>query len=333
MEETHPLPDYAADYLDGLVLKNRQPSTIKRYTYDLEDFFRWMKKKYNDTSIDKWQNLTGADLDDFFAHLIDERHYTSSTVNRILTVLKQLYRFQAAKGAIYENPMENMTIAPGTPRALIPSDFMTGKEKDILLAVVPGNKGLTENQLKGRHLLIDRNLSIFYLLMEYGLTLHELASLKMKDMHFEDNTLFIPSVSSRSRRIPISTDVKKQIYKYIKQVPDPVRPRYKSHDPLFAAFDFQRLTYRWVYETEQPKGLTEIAIQKMIREEVKRAELRKGLSAQHMRNSAVLTKLLLGWPEEKIMDTFGFKTPVSLRRYQTFLHQYEDELELAGGGK
>ncbi len=331
MEETGNLPGYAADYLDELILKNRQPSTIKRYTYDLEDFFRWMKKEYKDTSIDKWQHLTGADLDLFFTHLINERHYTSSTVNRILTVLKQLYRHQAKKGAISENPLESMTIAPGAPRSLVPSDFMTGKEKELLLSVVPAKKGLTENQLKGRHLLVDRNLSIFFLLMEYGLTLHELASLKMKDMHFEDNTLYIPSVSSRSRRIPISSDVKKQIYKYIKQIPEPVRPRYKSHDPLLAAFDFQRLTYRWVYETEQPKGLTEIAIQKMIREEVKRAGLRKGLSAQHMRNSAVLAKLLLGWPEEKMLEVFGFKTPVSLRRYQTFLEQYGDGLELADG--
>ncbi|EEL61798.1 Phage integrase [Bacillus cereus F65185] len=34
------------------------------------------------------------------------------------------------------------------------------------------------------------------------------------------------------------------------------------------AFDFNRGTYRWVYEKDAPKGLSEVAIQKMIRLEV-----------------------------------------------------------------
>lgn len=85
------------------------------------------------------------------------------------------------------------------------------------------------------------------------------------------------------------------------------------------AFDFNRGTYRWVYENDAPKALSEVAIQKMIRLEVKRAELGRRISAQQMRNTFILRLIKQGINEDELVNKIGFKTKVSLKRYYQYL--------------
>ncbi|WLR52418.1 site-specific integrase [Bacillus tianshenii] len=309
------LPDDVVSYLEYLAAQGRRPSTIKRYKYDLEDFFRYMNEQQKDPK--KWKTFSNEDYHTFFHILLTERHYSLATMKRMHTVLKRLNRFYQIK----HNPPEiSMHLEK---KRLGADDFIQEAEKEKLLQTVVSTKGLTDNQLKARHLLFDRNLSIVRLLLDYGLTLHELASLRMKDVHFERNELDIPSVSSLARTIKLSDEDKQLLYRYLKTIPEPVRPRYHSHDPLFAAFDFQRCTYRWVYEKDAPKRLTEIAIQKMIREEIARAGLRKGISAQHMRNTCIINQIQEGLSAEDIQRHFGFKTPLSLKRFYNYLSTRE----------
>lgn len=67
----------------------------------------------------------------------------------------------------------------------------------------------------------------------------------------------------------LNEEDKLHLYNYYKTIPEPVRPKYHSNDPLFVAFDFTHGTYHWRYEDDAPKFLTEISVQKMIRLEVK----------------------------------------------------------------
>ncbi len=106
---------------------------------------------------------------------------------------------------------------------------------------------------------MDRNIAILNLLIDYGLSLQELTALTMHHVHFETNTLSIPATAGVERTITLTHEDKKQLYTYYKSIPEPVRPKYHSNDPLFVAFDFNRGTYRWVYENDAPKGLTEAA--------------------------------------------------------------------------
>ncbi len=94
---------------------------------------------------------------------------------------------------------------------------------------------------------------------------------------------------------------------------------------LFVAFDFNRGTYRWVYENDAPKALTEIAIQKMIRLEVAIANLRKGISGQHFRNTYILNLIKKETPESEIIKLAGFKSKISLKRYY-HMHKIEKRL-------
>ncbi len=324
LKEEAVLPDYAEKYLLSLKQKNRQPSTLKRYRYDLIDIFEWIKFKHKSTSLTTWCRLTPNEIEEYFHLLLIQRKYKIRTFKRVATVVNQLYRFTIENGWANLNPMENIVMPELKETDLSYTDFLSDVEVKKLLHIIHSSSGLTEKQKKARAYLNGRNHSIVILFLYYGLTLQEVIGLKMKDIHFENNTIDIISASSLSRTITIRQEDKLHLYHYYKTIPKPVLPRYHSHDPFFLAFDFQRYTYRWVYESDQPKGLTEIALQKMLREEVKRAGLRKGISAQHLRHTYVLTKLKSGVAAENIIQQLGLKSPIAIKRYLTYLENTLD---------
>ena len=270
-----------------LLNKGRKPSTIKRYVYDIEDFGHWLEKNKKLPSSNIWATLCTKDYEDYFSDLKKNRHYSEKTMHRVFIVLN---------------------------------------EEKRLKHIVTSLEGLSEKQRPVRPLLMDRNIAILNLLIDYGLSLQELTALTMHHVHFETNTLSIPATAGVERTISLTSEDKKQLYTYYKSIPEPVRPKYHSNDPLFVAFDFNRGTYRWVYENDAPKGLTEIAIQKMIRLEVSRANLRKGISGQHFRNTYILNLIKKETPESEIIKLAGFKSKISLKRYYQYAENRKNAL-------
>ncbi|EOW9529932.1 tyrosine-type recombinase/integrase [Bacillus cytotoxicus] len=317
--ETTKLHDTVQAFSTFLLSKGRKPSTIKRYVYDIEDFGHWLKKNKRLPSSNIWSTLCTKDYEDYFYDLKMKRHYSEKTMHRVFIVLNRLYQFLNLP-----NPLKNMEIVIQPNRALRDEDFISSEEEQRLKRIVTSLEGLSEKQRSVRPLLIDRNISILILLIDYGLSLQELVSLNMHHIHFETNSISVPAVSGIERTVILTIDDKKQLYTYYKNIPEPVRPNYHSDDPFFIAFDFNRGTYRWVYENDAPKALTEIAIQKMIRLEVKRANLRKGISSQHFRNTFILRLIKQQTPEQEIIKLVGFKSKISLKRYYHYATQTEN---------
>lgn len=171
-----------------------------------------------------------------------------------------------------DSPLDEFHLSLIPDQSLSDSDFITEAEEKLLKHTVLSPKGLTERRAKYRPLIMDRNACIINLIVNYGLSLQELISLNMSHIQFARNTLVVPGEDTQ------------QLYKYYTTIPEPVRPRQHTDNPLFVAFDFNRGTYRWVYEKDAPKALSEVAVQKMIRLEVKRAAVNRRISAQQMRN-------------------------------------------------
>jgi site-specific recombinase XerD len=313
-EFQHTIQSFAA-YLTS---KGRKQSTIKRYVYDIEDFLSWLKHNQNVSSNNIWPSLHTKDYENYFFDLKTKRNYSEKTMHRVFIVLNRMYQYLQLSTPELINPLKDMELVIQPDRALRDEDFISNQEIQKLKHILVSLEGLSEKQLPARPFLIDRNVCIIMLLLDYGLSLQELISLNMRHIHFETNTLTIPPVSGITRTLMLTADDKKKLYKYYKVIPEPVRPKYHTFDPLFVAFDFNRNTYRWVYENDAPKALTEIAVQKMIRQEVARAGLRKGISGQHFRNTFILQLIQQGVPEQDIMKKMGFKTKLSLKRYYTY---------------
>ncbi|MEH7754994.1 phage integrase N-terminal SAM-like domain-containing protein [Bacillus toyonensis] len=293
--------------------KGRKPSTIKRYIYDVENFIQWMHQTNKFTNNIIWESLQKRDFESFFNYLKADRQYSDKTIHRIYIVLNRLYEYLDLP-----SPIEGIIHIDPPDRALRREDFVSFQEEKRLKEVISSLEGLTEKQRSTRPIILERNISIITLLLDYGLSLKELVSLQMIHVHFENNTLSIPEDSKVNRIIHLKEENKLHLYNYYKTIPEPVRPKYHSNDPLFIAFDFTRGTYHWSYDNDAPKFLTEISIQKMIRLEVKRANLRKGISAQHFRNTFILRSIQGNTPYEQVMQQIGFKSNLSLKRYYDY---------------
>lgn len=283
-----------------LLDKGRKSSTIKRYVYDIEDFGQWLQESKRLPLHNIWTTLNTEDYEEYFNVLKKQRNYSDKTIHRVYIVLSRLYQYLALP-----NPIKDMNLIVQPNRALRDEDFISKTEEKRLKYILTSLEGLTEKQRSVRPILMDRNIAVVHLLINNGLSLQELVGLQMKNVHFENNMILIPGIVGIERNIVLTEDDKKILFNYYKTIPEPVRPNYHSNDPLFVAFDFTRKTYHWSYENDAPKTLTEIAVQKMIRLEVERANIRKGISAQHLRNTFILRLIENKVLEEEIIKQVG----------------------------
>ncbi|EIT86893.1 hypothetical protein A374_04944 [Fictibacillus macauensis ZFHKF-1] len=315
------VPPYMKDYLASLHAKGRRESTIKRYFYDLNDVAAWMRVVKGDDSFFVYERLTTDEVQSYFDFLTNERAYSMRTLKRVLTVAKQMEQFYVERNKLSYNRAKQVQLHQEEITPFETLDFVSDQELAQLKDIITSEEGLTENQQKYRHLLMERNLSIFTLLAQYGLTLQEITSIKMRHINFVHHELAVYSNGQRSRILPLTKADHQLLYSYWENIPSPVRPALYSGDAFFVAFDYQRGTYRWVYSDHAPKPLTEIAVQKMMRLEVERGGLRKGISAQHLRRTCILKQLQAGEAYETVQSWFGFKTPLSLNRFIAYLEQ------------
>ncbi|OIJ13083.1 hypothetical protein BKP37_11250 [Anaerobacillus alkalilacustris] len=310
------LPSFVKEFLFHLVQKKRKSSTIRRYIYDLEDFFLWLHTEKKDLTFSTFANLSSTDINNYFNILTKTRNYQPRTTKRIQIVLNQLYKYYDNQG-LSKNPIHKISkIEIGEP-LMMAEDFLTEQEIIHLFTSIRSYDGLSENQLKTRHFIVNRNEGIFILFLYYGLTLQELTGIQMTNIHFETNSIDITN-PKKLRQIKITPEHKQILYKYYHTIPIPVRPRYHEDDPFFVAFDFQRGTYRWVYDNNKPKRLTNIAIQRMIQKEITRSGLRKGISAQHFRNTFILKEIEKGKTISLLKEDLGLQTDLSLNKFFRF---------------
>ncbi|PHC01198.1 integrase [Bacillus toyonensis] len=312
---TKEFQDTVQHFSSFLLDKGRKPSTIKRYAYDIEDFGQWLQESKRHPLHNIWTTLNTEDYEEYFNVLKKQRNYSDKTIHRVYIVLSRLYQYLALP-----NPMEDMNLIVQPNRALRDEDFISKTEEKRLKYILTSLEGLTEKQRSVRPLLMDRNIAVVHLLINNGLSLQELVGLQMKNVHFENNTISVPGILGIKRTILLTEDDKKILFNYYKTIPKPVRPKYHSNDPLFVAFDFTRKTYHWSYDNDAPKALTEIAVQKMIRLEVERAKVRKGISAQHLRNTFILRLIKNEVLEGEIIKQVGFRSKLSLKRYYDYIH-------------
>ncbi|AIK35333.1 hypothetical protein BG07_5747 (plasmid) [Bacillus pseudomycoides] len=244
---TKEFQDTVQHFSSFLLNKGRKPSTIKRYVYDIEDFGHWLQKSKKLPTCNIWTTLNKKDFEAYFYDLKKKRQYSDKTMHRVYIVLNRLYQYLKLP-----NPLEGMQLSIQPNRALRDEDFITKEEERTLKSILSPLEGLTEKQRSVRPVLMDRNISIVHLLIHNGLSLQELVGLQMKHVHFENNTISVPGIVGIERTILLTEDDKKRLFNYYKIIPEPVRPRYHSNEPLFVAFDFTRNTYRWSYENDAP---------------------------------------------------------------------------------
>lgn len=205
------IQDTIKGFSSYLLNKGRKPSTVKRYIYDIEGFIQWLhlSKRFNKNDV--WESLHKIDFEAFFTYLKDDRQYSDKTTHRIYVVLNRLYDYLDLP-----SPIEAVIHIEQSDRKLREEDFISFEEEKRLKEVTASLIGLTEKQRSVRPMILERNMSIISLLLDYGLSLQELVSLQMQHVHFESNTLSIPEDSKINRKVHLEEKHKLYLYNYYK---------------------------------------------------------------------------------------------------------------------
>lgn len=159
----------------------KSEKTVKDYMFYLKDFLHFIYDGDKDFSLNEviplMQDITKDDIDEYIVHLFEDRKLKNTSVNKILSALKSLYKELEAKGL--ENPIKYTKLFPVTRNI---ENVLKISISDIK-KIIGLYKVDTEKQY--------RNITILYTLFYTGMRSKELLTLKFK--HFlkrEDNYFF-----------------------------------------------------------------------------------------------------------------------------------------------
>lgn len=191
----HPVIQPFLDYLK--FEKRYSRHTIISYETDLVSFFNYIEAQYGQLSIDQ---LSHTYIRSWLASLKDEG-LTGKTINRKISSLKSLFKYQLKAGVIKQTPMVKI-ISPKNEKRL-PS-FVADKDIYTLFNHVEFSdnwQGKTERLL----------MMLFY---NTGMRLSEVINVKDSYINFSNHTLKILGKGNKERIVPISPEVAEEIKTY-----------------------------------------------------------------------------------------------------------------------
>jgi len=195
---SHNLTDAHRQFIKYLVDSGRSQSTVLAYGKDVEQIIEFIAPK-GKQAIDE---LLPGDVEEFKKSLQDKR-YTSKSIARKLNSVKAFFRYLIAENMATSNPAETV-IHPKI--AIDPPKFLSKTEYRALRDASRGD---------------TRMFAIIELLLQTGMRISELAELRMEDIDFDRNTLFIrPQASRESRKVPLNKSAKTALQSYLQ-----IRPK------------------------------------------------------------------------------------------------------------
>ncbi|RHB51958.1 tyrosine-type recombinase/integrase [Exiguobacterium sp. AM39-5BH] len=322
----YPLPEYIEAYLFHLGASGRQPSTLKRYRYDLIDVHKYFHdhnveldapEAWLAVPLESWKTF----VNDF---LIEEKQYQQATVARIVTVINSL--------TVFLNPLRKKMLAYAQPAHTLTIDQIAlPTEFSKLVRTIRSTSGLSENQLQAHPYLVNRNELIVTLFYKYGLRVHHIIRLRMNDLHLASHEFDVYDRLGNRFTLKLSQEDQTLLMNYLADIPTPVRPRWYSDDPVFVSFDFSRMTFRWVYAKNQPKQLTIVMITKMMRQLNERSGLTRSVTPSMLRNAHVLKTYATDMTSLERMNVTCMHKESSLRRYEQAYVEFGATLYESGG--
>lgn len=299
-------------FLADLLKHGRKSSTVKQYRYDLSLFISWIQKHVKLPSKSFFHSFDANVLDSYLKALKKERGASISNIKRVRGILINFLQFHGAA-----QDLKSEVSPPG----LTSKHFASDQEIRKLFRVMHSYDGLTDYQATGRKFILERNLLLVHFMLDYGLSIQDILTLSMHDIHIGTNTITPGGLHAHKRSITLSKEHVKLALSYYNKIPSLVRPRQQTGDPFFVAFDFGPQTFRWDYENDQPAALTRIAVQRMLQKEAKRAEIH--VTPTMLRNRFILNALQNGMKPIEIKVFLGLKSIEALHRYVQFWHKQQ----------
>jgi integrase/recombinase XerC len=221
---------YLQEYQEHLeLIEGVSKLTVEKYVNNISRVLGW--SGYGESDLSSWRYITLMKV----IKALRERSLSNSTINSYINSFKSLYNFMEKMDYVDENPAKDI-------------ELFDVKNDNI------NNKALTRNQVVELFANIKsnkrrnwrRNLAIITLFASTGMRLSELHGIKISDINFENNSVYIERKGGKSIDMPLNDMIKITIKDYINN-----ERRQCDNDYLFVS--------------NQGKHMSKRSIQKMVK--------------------------------------------------------------------
>ncbi|PWT32056.1 integrase [Limosilactobacillus reuteri] len=258
-------------------------NTLMSYQRDLEQTVTYLE----DRGIVDWQQVDHYLLIDLLNSL-RQQGKANSTINRVISSLRQFYKYMIRHHNLTINPMEMIDhqYTFNQPPAPV---ILTEKEIEQLLAVPDVS---TPIGLRDRALLEIMNAT--------GMRVSEVIALDLTALHLDVKLLQLTGKNERERMIPLSQPAVKWLTDYL----DRGRPRLlrDEHETR-------------VFLNAHGYPLTRQGIWKKMKEWVSEAKIKKEVTPQTMRYSFAVHLIENGADVQLIQEILGYNAMKALQPY------------------
>ena len=210
------------------VERNVSPYTVRNYTTDLMDFFRFLGEK-GTASLNE---VGRHDVRNYLSRLM-ERGIAKSSISRKLSAIRSFYRYLVSEGVLPENPLDGVS-SPKLDKRL-PS-FLTVDETRRLL------ESLNLTTAKGK-----RDLAFLELLYASGLRVSELVQLDLPQVDLVGREIRVWGKGAKERVVLMGRPAAQALETYLSEGRAELLGKKKSK-ALFLSRYGRRLTARRVQQ-------------------------------------------------------------------------------------
>lgn len=179
-------------------IKRASDNTVASYMRDIRQYGQWLLKFRNKEISD----ANREDVQAFLTHLMSQGR-SSSTLNRNLASLKNLYIYLNSAGFIMQSPIVDIAVEPIEKKL---PQVLTGREIELLLAQP------SLNDAKG-----IRDKAMLELLYATGMRVTELIDLNFDDVNMEMGVIKCAN-SKKARMIPLYRGALNALELYLRSV-------------------------------------------------------------------------------------------------------------------
>jgi integrase/recombinase XerC len=195
-----------APFLDYLQFEKRYSRhTIIAYQTDLEQFFLFLKKQYDEIPV--LEQINSMFVKSWLADIKrDQTDISAKSLNRKISTLKSFFKYQLKTGILEKSPMGSI-ISPKISKRL--PVYVEEKEMHTLFDYVefPDNwQGMTERLV----------MKLFY---QTGMRLSELIQLKEAQIDIAGKQIKVLGKGNKERIIPVDKDFLLDLQKYVDEKP------------------------------------------------------------------------------------------------------------------
>lgn len=310
---TTPNQDKSLKFKDfnSLIEKLREILRLKHYSYSTEQtYIEWAKKFHRyilDTKKDIFEidNLDSKDVRNYLSYLALKQRVSSSTQNQAFNALLFLFK------NVLNVELSDLGDTVRAKRGLKLPVVLTVSEIQELFKYVKG-----------------KNLLIIQLIYGSGLRLMELARLRVKDIDFDSNLIFVRSgKGDKDRSTMLSGFVKLELKRHLEEVkslhdkdlkagygevslPDALERKYPNAPKEWGwqyAFPSERLSVDPRSGKIRRHHISDKAIQNIVKYAVRRAGIVKNASVHTLRHSFATHLLMNGVNIREIQELLGHK--------------------------